>query len=209
GRLFAAVLAPTFGPNPEGGIGRSGRWSSTWQRVLYRDRDTGGAAVGIEPSRPYMVYAALWRSRLGPWEDNNEFQGTGGGLFKSTDGGATWKPLTAGLPPNLVQANIAIAPSAPLRLYAAVATDEPGDYSSAAGLGVFRSDDGGGSWVRITSDPRPALRIGGGDLAVLRVDPTDPDVVYSASLGTMKSSDGGSSRVALRGAPGGDDYQNL
>src|SRR5204863_347711 len=65
------------------------------------------------------------------------------------------------------------------------------------------------SWVRITSDPRPALRIGGGDLPVLRVDPTNPDVVYSASLVTMKSSDGGRSWVSLRGAPGGDDYQNL
>ena len=209
GRLFAAVLGHPFGPNSERGIYRSLDGGVTWQRVLYKDADTGGSAVAIDPSQPDIVYAGLWQSRLGPWEDKNEFQGTGGGLFKSTDGGTTWKPLTAGLPPNLVQANIAIAPSAPLRLYAAVATDEPGDYSSAAGLGVFRSDDGGGSWVRITTDPRPALRIGGGDLAVLRVDPTDPDVVYSASLVTMKSSDGGSSWVALRGAPGGDDYQNL
>ena len=76
----------------------------------------------------------------------------------------------------------------PARLYAAVATNEPGDYSSAAGLGVFRSDDGGESWRRITDDPRPALRIGGGDLPIIRVDPTNADVLYSTGIVTMKSS---------------------
>ncbi|HUE67273.1 MAG TPA: hypothetical protein VMP38_03750 [Candidatus Acidoferrum sp.] len=208
-RLFAAALGHPYGPNSERGIYRSLDGGVTWQRVLYKDEDTGGSAVAIDPSRPQVVYAALWQSRLGPWEDKNEFQGTGGGLFKSSDGGTTWRPLAAGLPPNVAQVNIAIAPSAPQRLYAAVGTNEPGDYSSAAGLGVFRSDDGGESWTRITSDPRPALRIGGGDLPVLRVDPTNPDVLYSASIVTMKSSDGGKSWLALRGAPGGDDYQNL
>ena len=74
---------------------------------------------------------------------------------------------------------------------------------------MFRSDDGGESWTRITSDPRPALRIGGGDLPVLRVDPSNPDIVYSASVVTMKSVDGGRHWQPLRGAPGGDDYQNL
>lgn len=208
-RLFAAVLGHPYGPSAERGIYRSVDGGVTWQQVLYKDPDTGGSAVAIDPSRPETVYAALWQSRLGPWEDKNQFQGTRGGLFKSSDGGTTWKPLTAGLPANVVQVNIAIAPSTPQRLYAAVGTAEPGDYSSAAGLGVFRSDDAGESWVRITTDPRPALRIGGGDLPVVRVDPTNADVVYSASLVTMKSSDGGRSWAALRGAPGGDDYQNL
>src|SRR5436853_2936054 len=115
GRLFAAVLGHPFGPNSERGIYRSLDGGVTWQRVLYKDADTGGSAVAIDPSQPDIVYAGLWQSRLGPWEDKNEFQGTGGGMFKSTDGGTTWKPLTAGLPPNLIQANIAIAPSAPLR----------------------------------------------------------------------------------------------
>ena len=95
------------------------------------------------------------------------------------------------------------------RLFAAVGTTEPGDYSSAAGLGLYRSDDAGESWVRITTDPRPALRIGGGDLPIVRVDPTNPDVVYATGIVTMKSSDGGKSWTPLRGAPGGDDYQNL
>ncbi len=208
-RLFAAVLGHPYGPNPERGIYRSADGGASWERVLYRDADTGGSAVAIDPREPRVVYAALWQSRLGPWEDKNEFEGTGGGLFKSTDGGTTWRALKAGLPANLSQINIAIAASDPKRLYATVGTNDPGDYSSAKGLGVFRSDDAGESWVRITQDPRPALRVGGGDLPVVRVDPLNADVVYSASIVTMKSTDGGRSWLSLRGAPGGDDYQNL
>ncbi len=190
-RLFAAVLGHPYGPNTERGIFRSLDGGASWQRVLYHDADTGGSTVAIDPSNPQVVYAGLWQSRLGPWEDRNEFQGTGGGLFKSTDGGSTWQQLTNGLPANLAQINIAIAASAPRRIYAVAGTTEPGDYSSAAGLGVFRSDDAGESWTRITTDPRAALRIGGGDLTVLRADPTNPDVVYSVGIVTMKSSDGG------------------
>ncbi|MGH8133945.1 MAG: DUF6165 family protein [Steroidobacteraceae bacterium] len=208
-RLFVAVLGHPYGPNTERGIFRSQDGGASWQRVLYRDADTGGSAVAIDPAHPQIVYAGLWQSRLGPWEDKNEFEGTGGGLFKSIDGGTTWRHLTAGLPADLSQVNIAIAPSATQRLYAAVGTNEPGDYSSAAGLGVFRSDDAGETWTRITTDPRPALRIGGGDLPVIRVDPTNPDVLYTTGIVTMKSSDGGRTWRPLRGAPGGDDYQNL
>jgi len=208
-RLFAAVLGHPYGGSPERGIYRSVDGGATWERVLYKDENTGGSAVALDPSHPQVVYAGLWEARLGPWEDKNQFNGTGGGLFKSTDGGTSWKPLTSGLPANLTQINFALAPSAPQRLYATVGTTEPGEYASAAGLGVFRSDDAGESWTRITTDPRPALRIGGGDLAVVRVDPTNPDVVYSASIVTMKSSDGGRTWMSLRGAPGGDDYQNL
>jgi photosystem II stability/assembly factor-like uncharacterized protein len=208
-RLFAAVLGHPYGPSSERGIYRSSDGGATWERVLYKDPDTGGSAVAIDPLHPEVVYAALWQSRLGPWEDKNEFNGAGGGLFKSGDGGTNWKRLSAGLPPDLAQINIAIAASEPNRIYAAVGTTEPGDYSSAAGLGVYRSDDAGESWTRITSDPRPALRIGGGDLPVIRVDPRNPDVLYSAGIVTMKSSDGGRTWRPLRGAPGGDDYQNL
>ncbi len=208
-RLFAAVLGHPYGPGEERGVYRSRDGGVTWRKVLFKDADTGGSAVAIDPSRPDVVYAALWQDRLGPWEDKFQFQGTGGGLFKSTDGGDTWQRLGGGLPVNTTQVNFSIAASRPDRLYAVVGTNEPGTYSSAAGLGVFRSDNGGETWTRITSDPRPALRIGGGDLPIIRVDPSNPDVVYSAGLVTMKSVDGGQTWSPLRGAPGGDDYQNL
>jgi photosystem II stability/assembly factor-like uncharacterized protein len=208
-RVFAAVLGHPYGPSAQRGIYRSLDGGNTWQQVLAKDNDTGGYAVAIDPTRPNIVYASLWQDRLGPWEDKNQFQGTNGGLFKSTDGGNTWQRLSAGLPESSTQINFSIAASKPDRIYAAVGTNEPGTYSSAAGLGVFRSDDGGATWTRITSDPRPALRIGGGDLPVIRVDPSNPEVVYSTGLVTMQSVDGGKTWRSLRGAPGGDDYQNI
>jgi photosystem II stability/assembly factor-like uncharacterized protein len=159
-RLFAAVLGHPFGPSEERGIFRSLDGGRNWERVLYKDTNTGGSAIAIDPSHPEVLYAGLWESRAGPWEDKNIFNGVGGGLYKSTDGGTHWKRISTGLPGNLAQLNLAVAPSAPNRLYLIAGTTEPGEYSSAAGLGLFRSDDGGEHWARVTDDPRPALRIG-------------------------------------------------
>ena len=207
--VYAAVLGHPFGPSSQRGIFRSRNGGADWTRVLYLDENTGGSCIKIDPHDSNTLYAALWNARSGPWEDNNEYNGTAGGLYKSSDGGDHWRKLGKGLPDNLSQIEIAVAPSLRNRLYATVSTTAPGDYSSAAGLGVYRSDDGGESWRRVTDDPRPALRIGGGDIPIIKVDPTDADVLYSASIVTVKSVDGGVHWSSLRGAPGGDDYQNL
>ncbi|MGH9616130.1 MAG: WD40/YVTN/BNR-like repeat-containing protein [Acidobacteriaceae bacterium] len=207
--IFAAVLGHPYGPNAQRGIFRSKDGGETWDKVLYKDENTGGSDVAIDPKNPQIVYASLWDERLGPWEDDNAYDGTNGGLFKSTDGGTTWKRLTNGLPKNLVQINVAIAASDPQRLYATVSTTEEGGYATGKGLGVYRSDDAGMSWRKITNDPRPAMKIGGGDLPVPKVDPQNPDIVYSTSIVTCRSEDGGKTWISLRGAPGGDDYQNL
>ena len=201
-RVFAAVLGHPYGPNEERGLFRSTDGGQTWQKVIYKDENTGASDVEIDPSNPDVIYASMWEAREGPWEDNNTVNGTGGGLFKSTDGGATWHPLTNGLPKDLSQINIAIAPSNPRRLYATIAI-------ASGPLAFYRSDDAGENWSKTTDDPRPSGRIGGGDLAVPRVDSKNADVVYCASTVTMRSTDGGKTWAGFRGAPGGDDYQNL
>ena len=201
-RVFAAVLGHPYGPSSERGLFRSTDGGQSWQKVIDKDENTGASDVEIDPANPDVVYASMWEVREGPWEDNNEFNGTGGGLFKSVDGGSTWHPLTNGLPKDLSQIYVAIAPSDPKRLYATLGT-------ASGTLAVYRSDDGGENWSRATDDLRPSGRIGGGDLPVPRVDPKNPDVVYSASTVTMKSTDGGKTWSGFRGAPGGDDYQNL
>ena len=201
-RVFAAALGHPYGANEERGIYLSTDGGQNWQKALSKDANVGGSDVQMDPSNPEIVYASLWEVRLGPWEDGNQYSGTGGGVFKSTDGGKTWRALGNGLPKGIIQVDVAIAASQPSRLYASVATNEPS-------VGIYRSDDAGENWTRITTDPRPALRIGGGDLPVPRVDPKNPDVVYSASIVTMRSTDGGKTWTSLRGAPGGDDYQNL
>jgi len=201
-KIFAAVLGHPYGPNEERGLFRSTDGGASWQKAIYKDENTGASDIEIDPSNPDVMYASMWEAREGPWEDNNEVNGTGGGLFKSTDGGNTWHPLTKGLPKDLSQIYVAIAPSDSHRLYASLST-------ASGGLAFYRSDDAGESWSKITDDPRPSGRIGGGDLAIPRVDSKNADIVYSASTVTMKSIDGGKTWAGFRGAPGGDDYQNL
>jgi len=199
-RILVAVAGHPYGPNEERGIFRSTDGGKTFEKVLYKDENIGGADVQIDQSQPDVAYASLWEARQGPWE-NGAWNGTGGGIFKSTDGGETWQQLKGGLPDGIVQANLAIAPSSPNRLLASVAVPNA--------VNLYRSDDGGNTWAIITKDPRPAGRIGGGDLCVPRFNPKNPDVVIVASTVTWKSVDGGKTWTGFRGAPGGDDYQNV
>ncbi len=201
-RVFAAVLGHPYGPNPERGVFRSTDGGTTWQKVLYTDENTGAIQVTIDPTDPNVVYADMLAARMAPWE-NGEWQGKGSGLFKSTDGGTTWRQLKAGLPgvdSGLGRIGFCIAPSLHTRLYAVVS-------ANARNGGIYRSDDAGEHWSRISADIRLWDR--GIDFAELRADPKNPDILYDANVVVWKSTDGGHHWEGFKGAPGGDDYHRL
>ena len=214
-RVFVAVLGHPYGPNTERGVFRSTDGGTSFQKVLYKDEYTSANEVRIDPSDPSIVYATLWQQQQTFWEGST-FGGGGNGIFKSTDGGTTWKQLKDGLP-DALQANIAIAPSNPKLVYAMVA---PAGANGASGpVGFYRSTDAGEHWAlavngpdgkpRRTPDPRPLGRIGGGDLPSIVVDGKNENVIYSASTVMWRTEDGGLNWSAVRGAPGGDDYQRV
>jgi photosystem II stability/assembly factor-like uncharacterized protein len=200
-KVFAAALGHPYGPNPERGIYRSTDGGKNWSRVLYADENTGAVQVQIDPQNSEIVYADMWAARQAPWE-NGSWEGEGSGLFKSSDGGTTWKHIGKGLPgkaQGLGRIGFCIAPSTPSRLYALVNATEGG--------GAYRSDDGGESWTILSTDPRLWDR--GDDFAEIRVDPKNPDVVYDANVVVWKSTDAGKHWSGFKGAPGGDDYHRL
>ena len=197
-RLFVAALGHPYGPNQERGIFRSTDGGRTFDRVLFKDENTGGKDVDIDPSNPSIVYATLWEERQGPWE-NAAWDGTNGGLFKSTDGGTTWTQMKEGLPDGIVNAELAIAPSNSRRLYTTV-------EASGDGTGLYRSDNAGETWTRATTDQRPTSRI---NEVVPHVHPKDPDTLIVTDIVSYKSTDGGKTFVPFKGAPGGDDNQNI
>ena len=200
-RLFVAVLGHPYGPNAERGIYRSVNGGQSFERVLFKDENTGGADVVLSPNDPNTVYAVLWEARQGPWE-NAAWSGANSGLFKSTDGGATWTQLAGGLPTTadgLGRLGIGISPSNPRRMYVTA--------TAGAKSGLYRSDDAGATWTRTTTDTRIFGR--GDDFAAVTVDPRDPNTLYSMNVVAWKSTDAGVTWTAFRGAPGGDDYQRL
>ncbi len=175
---------------------RSTDGGKSWQKVLYKDENTGAVALEFDPANPRTVYAALWAARKGPWE-NGAWQGTTSGLYKSTDGGDTWRPLTKGLPTpaqGLGRIGIGVCPSDPTCVFAMVDAKEGG---------LYRSDDAGESWRRVNGERRLWGR--GSDFAEVKVDPKNKDVLYVANTCAYRSSDGGKTFVAFKGAPGGDD----
>jgi photosystem II stability/assembly factor-like uncharacterized protein len=204
GKVFVAVTGHPYGPNKERGLYLTKDGGKTFKQVLYTNDRTGASEVQIDPNNPQIVWAGMWQRQEAPWE-NGSFIGAEGGLYKSTDGGETFTKQTGhGLPEDILQVQLAIAPSDSKRIYAAVA-------QVRGGVRLMRTDDGGETWVHAPADgdTRPEGRIGGGDVPVPRVDPKDPNTVYVASVVTWKSTDAGKTWTGLRGAPGGDDYQNV
>jgi photosystem II stability/assembly factor-like uncharacterized protein len=215
--LFVAAIGQLYAPNAQRGVFKSTDGGRTWQHVLNKGPDVGAVEVVIDPTNSNVVYAGLWNTRRPPWFTYAPTNGPGGGIFKSVDGGKTWKQLTTGLPTQTIgRTGIAVAPTNPQRVYAvvdALPPDDPNPAPPTPGArsavspgegGFFRSDDGGESWTKLSGDT--ALWGRGWYFEKVTVDPKNADIVYVPNVAVNRSKDGGKTWIALRGSPGGDDY---
>ena len=139
--VLVAALGRAYGPNPERGIFRSADGGQTWQKVLYKDANTGAVDLAFDPDNAHAVFATLWRTRRPPWSTYAPLGGPGSGLYKSTDEGATWREISGhGLPlGELGRIGVSVAAGTHgQRVYAVVDAPQKG--------GLYRSDDGGANW---------------------------------------------------------------
>ncbi len=199
--VFVAAIGHFYGPNKDRGVFRSKDGGKTWDKVLFKDENTGAVDVVIDPVNPMNVYASLWNTRRPPWFIYAPSNGPGGGLYKSADGGTTWKPMTFALPTEgFGRSGLAIAPSNPKRIYAVI---------DAKAGGLYRSDDAGVTWKLASADTRLWGR--GWYFEKVAVDPKNADVVYVPNVGVQRSKDGGATwtKWAVKGSPGGDDYHQM
>ena len=200
--ILVAALGHGFGPNTERGVFRSTDGGKSWTRVLYKDENTGAIDLAFDPDNSRTVYASLWNVHRVPWNAYPPVTGPGGGLYKSTDGGETWKQITGDRFPTGKVGRIGIdvpAGQHGKRIYALVDAEKES--------GLYVSDDAGQSWTRISNEPRILSR--GWYFGEVRSDPKNPDVVYVSNVSLYQSLDGGKTFKAFRGAPGGDDYHSL
>lgn len=195
--VLVAALGHAYGANAERGVFRSTDGGQSWNKVLFKDDNTGAIELAATPDMQ-TVYAALWQTRRPPWSVYPPSNGPGSGVYKSGDGGATWQPLS-GLPTEgLGRVGLAVSAAQPNRVYAIVDANEGG---------LYRSDDAGATWQRMSNEQRIWGR--GWYFGQVTADPKDPDTLYVMNTSTYRSRDGGKTFDAIRGAPGGDDYHQL
>ncbi len=227
-RVYVAALGHAYDANPDRGVYRSTDGGATWKKVLFKTSDpdnVGAADIAIDPKNPSVLYASLWATRRPPWSVYAPSNLPGGGLYKSTDGGETWKQLTKGLPDDgfIGKIGIAVSSSNPNRVWAVVddvgaAVPRPMSPTAAAALpasgtapkpsgGVYVSDDAGETWRLVNSEVRLWGR--GWYFEQITVDPVNPDSAYVTNTATYHTTDLGKTWLPVKGSPGGDDYHQL
>ncbi len=190
---YVAALGHPFGPNSERGIFRTTDGGATWEKVLYKDENTGGIDIAFDPHNSHILFASLWEARRSPWGLSSG--GPGSGLYRSNDGGTTWKHLQEhGLPKGPYgRIGIAVAASSE-RVYALI---------EAAEGGLYRSDDSGETWQLVNND-RAFWQRAWYYMHVV-ADPQVADVLYIANVDFYKSSDGGRTFNKVK-VPHGDNH---
>ncbi len=221
-RVFVAALGHIYDANPERGVFRSTDGGANWKKVLFKASDpdnVGAVDLAMDPKNSRVLYAALWGTRRPPWSVYAPTNLPGGGLYKSIDGGDTWKQLSGGLPTGdfVGRIGIAVSPSNPNRLWAVVdeagraiapSRTNPGAGSASVGHGgVYISDNAGSTWKLVNAENRLWGR--GWYFHGMAVDPTNPDRAYVMNTATFMTTDAGKTFVPVKGAPGGDDYHQL
>ncbi len=224
-RVYVAALGHVYEANPDRGVYRSTDGGTTWKKILSKTDDpnnVGAIDLAIDPKNPRVLYASLWATRRPPWSVYAPSNMPGGGLYKSTDGGDTWKQLTGGLPNDqfVGKIGVAVSPSNPNRLWAVVDNLGAGVAAGggggggrgragapSTGGGVYISNDAGATWKLVNSETRLWGR--GWYFGGVAVDPTNPDRAYIINTATYMTTDGGKTFVPIKGAPGGDDYHQL
>jgi photosystem II stability/assembly factor-like uncharacterized protein len=192
--VFVAALGHPFGPNTERGVFRTTDGGKTWDKVLYKDENTGAIDVAFDPQNPNILFASLWEARRTPWSLASG--GPGSGVYRSTDGGATWKRLEQhGLPKGPYgRIGLAVAANSE-RVYAIIEAKENG--------GLYRSDDGGDTWDLVNGShslfQRPWYYMH------VIADPNDANTLYVADVEFFKSTDGGRSFNKMK-VPHGDNH---
>ena len=194
--VYVAVLGNIFGPSQDRGIFRSKDGGATWEKVLYVNERTGASDLAMDAANPRVLYAGMWAVERKPWTiDSGSLDG---GIFKSTDGGDTWKRLEGGLPTGVLvgKIGVTVSPANPNRVWALVeAADDRG--------GVYRSDDAGGTWTRTNS--QRMLQQRAWYYMHIYADPKSEDTVYALNTGFYRSTDGGRTFQAYS-VPHGDNH---
>ena len=191
--VLVAALGHAYGSNEERGVFRSTDGGKHWDKVLYKDDKTGAIDITFDPDNSHILYAALWQAMRTPWSLDSG--GIGSGLYKSTDGGATWKQLTGhGLPDGVLgRIGVAAAPGSS-RVYALIEAKEGG---------LFRSDDAGETWKKLDDDHRFTQRAW--YFTHIFADPKNADEVYILNSGMYRSTDAGVTFNTIN-APHGDRH---
>jgi photosystem II stability/assembly factor-like uncharacterized protein len=195
--VWLAALGSPFGPTAERGIFKTTDGGKTWRKVLYVDTEHGGRDIEVDWQNPNVLYAAMYRGFRKGWDIISGGPADKGGIYKSTDGGETWKHITAGLPQPLIgKIDLDIARSNPKALYAMVEGLGPQG-------GLYKSSDAGETWALVNNQPR--LRARPFYFHYVAVNPKNENEVYVNELGFHKSTDGGKSFTSIE-TPHGDNH---